>query len=108
MLFISSAATQSPQEAHLEWLASAHGNREPADMRPKRLTPPLPLGTLPDFLFGYSPLQVDRIWGIWGSSYEIPKVIFDLLEGLRGPILQLGSSVAANSSCFFLSVTQNS
>ena len=29
----------------------------------------------------YSPPQVDRIWGIWGSSYSIPKAIFNLLKG---------------------------
>ena len=30
----------------------------------------------------YSPPKVDIIWGIWGSySYNIPKTIFDLLEG---------------------------
>ena len=25
--------------------------------------------------------QVDRIWGIWGSYYNIPKAIFYLLKG---------------------------
>ena len=29
----------------------------------------------------YSPPEVDRIWGIWGSSYNIPKAIFYLLKG---------------------------
>ena len=30
----------------------------------------------------YSPNQVvDRIWGIWGSFYKIPKAIFYLLKG---------------------------
>ena len=30
----------------------------------------------------YSPPLVDRIWGIWGSYYNIPKaVIFYLLKG---------------------------
>ena len=29
----------------------------------------------------YSPPQVDRIWGRWGSYYNIPKAIFYLLEG---------------------------
>ena len=28
-----------------------------------------------------SPPQVDRIWGIWGSYYNIPKAIFYLLKG---------------------------
>ena len=29
----------------------------------------------------YSAPQVDRIWGIWGSYYNIPKAIFYLLNG---------------------------
>ena len=29
----------------------------------------------------YSPPQVDRIWGTWGSSYNIPKAILYLLKG---------------------------
>ena len=29
----------------------------------------------------YSPPQVDRIWGIWGSYYTVPKAKFDLLNG---------------------------
>ena len=29
----------------------------------------------------YSPPQVDRIWGIWGSYYNLPKAIFYLLKG---------------------------
>ena len=29
----------------------------------------------------YSHPQVERIWGIWGSYQNIPKVIFDLLKG---------------------------
>ena len=29
----------------------------------------------------YSPPQVDRIWGTWGSYYDIPKAIFYLLTG---------------------------
>ena len=29
----------------------------------------------------YSPAQVDRIWGIWGSYFNIPKAIFCLLKG---------------------------
>ena len=33
----------------------------------------------------YSPPQVDRIWGIWGSYDEIPEAIFYLLK-LRGTI----------------------
>ena len=28
-----------------------------------------------------SPPRVDRIWGIWGSYYNIPKAIFYLLKG---------------------------
>ena len=36
-----------------------------------------------------SPPKVDRIWGIWGSFYNVPKAIFYLLKGiyLRGTIL---------------------
>ena len=29
----------------------------------------------------YSPPEVDRIWGIWGSYYNIPKAIFYLPKG---------------------------
>ena len=29
----------------------------------------------------YSPPLVDRIWGIWGSYYDMPKAIFYLLKG---------------------------
>ena len=29
----------------------------------------------------YSPPQVDRIWGIWGSYFNIPKAMFYLLKG---------------------------
>ena len=29
----------------------------------------------------YSPPEVDRIWGIWESEYNIPKAIFHLLKG---------------------------
>ena len=28
----------------------------------------------------YSPPQVDRIWGLWRSCYNIPKAIFCLLD----------------------------
>ena len=28
-----------------------------------------------------SPPEVDRIWGAWGSSYNIPKALFYLLNG---------------------------
>ena len=35
----------------------------------------------------YSAPQVDRIWGIWGSYYDIPKAIFYLLEGYMGAML---------------------
>ena len=33
----------------------------------------------------YSPPPVDRIWGIWGSYYNIPKAIFYLLVGDYNP-----------------------
>ena len=29
----------------------------------------------------YSPPYVDRIWGIWGCFYKIPKAVFYLLKG---------------------------
>ena len=32
----------------------------------------------------YSPPSVDRMWGICGSYYNIPKAIFYLLKGHRG------------------------
>ena len=31
--------------------------------------------------WGYSPPEVDRIWGIWGSYSNIPKAILYLLKG---------------------------
>ena len=30
----------------------------------------------------YTPPEVDRIWGIWGSYHNIPKAIFYLLKGV--------------------------
>ena len=30
---------------------------------------------------GTVPLEVDRIWGIWGLYYNVPKAIFYLLKG---------------------------
>ena len=32
----------------------------------------------------YNPSQVDRMWAIWGSCYNIPKAIFCLLKGTLG------------------------
>ena len=29
----------------------------------------------------YGPAKVDRIWGIWGPCYNIPKAILYLLKG---------------------------
>ena len=29
----------------------------------------------------YSPPYLDRIWGIWGSCYNIPQAVFYLLKG---------------------------
>ena len=29
----------------------------------------------------YSPPEIDRLWGIWGSYFSIPKAIFYLLKG---------------------------
>ena len=39
-------------------------------------------GDAPGFR-AYSPPDVDRIWGIWGSYYNIPKAVFYLLKGDR-------------------------
>ena len=39
----------------------------------------------PESLLPYSPSQVDRIWGMWGSYYKIPKAIFYLLKGDYNP-----------------------
>ena len=33
----------------------------------------------------YSPPEVDRIWGIWGSYHDIPKAIFYLPKGDYNP-----------------------
>ena len=33
------------------------------------------------YIYIYGPPQVDRIWGIWGSYYNIPQAIFALLKG---------------------------
>ena len=30
----------------------------------------------------YSPGEVDRVWGIWGSYYNTPKAIFYLPKGI--------------------------
>ena len=30
---------------------------------------------------GFRAPQVDRIWGIWGSYYNIPNAVFYLLKG---------------------------
>ena len=32
----------------------------------------------------YSPPEVDRLWGMWGSYYILPKDIFHLLKGDYG------------------------
>ena len=38
-------------------------------------------------LWVYSRPQVDRIWGTWGSYYNMPKAIFYLLKGdYRGSV----------------------
>ena len=34
-----------------------------------------------DMIWLYSPPQVDRIWGIWGSYCKMPKAILYLLKG---------------------------
>ena len=40
------------------------------------------LGFLSEFQENlYSPPEVHRIWGIWGSYYTIPKAIFYILKG---------------------------
>ena len=33
----------------------------------------------------YSPPEVDRIWGMWGSYDNVPKAIFYLLKGSYKP-----------------------
>ena len=39
----------------------------------------------------YSPPSVDRMWGIWGSYYNIPEAIFDLLKGVYNQgVIMLG------------------
>ena len=43
----------------------------------------------------YSPPKVDRIWGIWGSYYNIPKTIFYLLKGdysSKGSLRRVGTA----------------
>ena len=30
--------------------------------------------------------EVDGIWGIWGSCYNLPKAIFHLLKGACNPL----------------------
>ena len=56
------------------WVASLHTVRKAFWMRKieNRKTSNLKL---------YSPPKVDRIWGIWGSYYKLPKAIFYLLKG---------------------------
>ena len=39
---------------------------------------------LPWELKVFCPPEVDRLWGIWGSYYNIPKAIFYLLKGTIG------------------------
>ena len=41
----------------------------------------------------YSPPQVDRIWGIWGSYYTIPQAIFYLLNGAYKTFVRSGKHV---------------
>ena len=36
---------------------------------------------LVDRIVGGAALYVDRLWGIWGSYYHIPKAFFYLLKG---------------------------
>ena len=45
------------------------------------------------FLGFYSPAKVDRIWGIWGSYYNIPTAIFFLLKGVYTLGILLGSFI---------------
>ena len=45
---------------------------------------PISVNLLWVLLSTYSPPSVDRIWGIWGSYYNIPKAIFYLLKGAIG------------------------
>ena len=40
------------------------------------------IGVVENSASNYSSPLVDRIWGVWGSYYNIPKAIFYLLRGL--------------------------
>ena len=55
----------------VEWLRRHRGTQPPALQRP---------GPAPG-IWAIVPPKVDRIWGIWGLSYNIPKAIFYLLKG---------------------------
>ena len=50
-------------------------------MRLPRLQAPSLIRKYRWWLDGYSPPSVDRIWGIWGSSYTIPEATVYLLKG---------------------------
>ena len=39
------------------------------------------LATVIHLLDPYSPPKADRIWGMWGSYYNIPEATFYLLKG---------------------------
>ena len=43
---------------------------------------------------GFRAPEVDRIWGIWGSYYHIPKATFYLLKGDYKPNTQVLNSRA--------------
>ena len=48
--------------------------------------------------YSYSPHEVDRIWGIWRSYYNVPKAIFCLLKGDCLYIYQKGLGLRSPSS----------
>ena len=62
-------------------LTSEFGTFQPQSSRsPHRCLSPYPIpSSMPLNPKPYSPPDVDRIWGIWGSSYNIPKPVFYLL-----------------------------
>ena len=53
-------------------------------------------------LKAYSPPQVDRIWGIWGSYYNIPKVMFYNGDYKSQPKLETPSVKALNATSHHL------
>ena len=63
----TSSALERESKEHILW------NRSQQTLPQITLNPQTPNA--------YSPRKVDRIWGIWGSYYTLPKAIFHLLTG---------------------------